>query len=178
MGALIMTRGTKRLAAHYNDEFATWLTFYKTNIGYFARNGDIDIWKDIILKIEDRRVGIGHTERGDYLTLLPKDHPAHPGLHGRWKIFLQNVLSQTNQNKLCDAIHTALGTNSAYILFDVVHGASQDVLADNSQTDEGSPISLITLVVKGRMPTVAEDGLPDLPPLDGPWPPDPYVEKE
>jgi|tagenome__1003787_1003787.scaffolds.fasta_scaffold20324031_2 hypothetical protein len=175
MGALIMTKGTKRLAAHYNDEFDTWLTFYKTNIGYFARTGDIDIWNDIVQRITDSRVGIGHTERTDKLTLLPKDHLAHPNLHLRWKKFLQNVLSQANRNKLCDAIHTALGTNAAYILFDVVHGASQDVLLDSSQSDDGSPIALITIVVKGHMPAFATDG-DDLPPLDGPWPPDPYGE--
>ncbi len=177
MGALIMTKGTKRLAAHYNDEFDTWLTFYKTNIGSFARTGDIDIWNDIVQKIKDTRTGIGHTERTDKLTLLPKDHPAHPNLLLRWQKFLQNVLTPTNQNKLCDAIHTALGSNSAYILFDVVHGASQDILFDNSQTDDGSPIAMITIVVKGHMPAVAADG-DDLPPLDGPWPPDPYAEAQ
>jgi len=173
MGALIMTRGTKRLAAHYNDEFATWLTFYKNNINLFARTGDIDIWDNIIQVVKDTRPGIGHTERPDNLTLLPKDHIAHQNLHARWKFFLKRVLTQTNQNKLADAVHTALGGNFAYVIFDVAIGTAQDVVLDTTHTDEGSPFAMITIVVPGHMAIVSVDGT-DPPPLDEPWPPAPY----
>jgi hypothetical protein len=94
MGALIMTKGTKRLAAHYNEEFDTWLNFYATSeLQKFNRNGaHIDIWDDIIQSTTDNDPD--HTKRGDKLTLLPPDHAKHAHLHGRWRYFLKKVIGQ------------------------------------------------------------------------------------
>jgi hypothetical protein len=162
MGALIMTRGTKRLAAHYNDEFDTWLQFYRkqANLDYFdrtklpaAKKGNIDIWSDLILTISDKTAG--HSARAnDKLTLLPPDHPKHPNLSKRWQLFLQNELSQTNQNLLVDHILTALQGPYVYIIFDVVPAASggqQDVTLTFG-SDDGQPIATINIVVTRAMP--------------------------
>jgi hypothetical protein len=156
MGSLIMTKGTKRLAAHYNDEFDTWLTFYKTTaLHYFNRGGgNIDIWNDIIQKVTDGTAGHSKRPPVDQLTLLPKDDLiSHAHLHARWKFFLQNVLL-TKQNDLVDAIYAALQTNCAYILFDVV--AQGPVPPPPYVTlvygnDAGSPIAKITIVVAAAM---------------------------
>jgi hypothetical protein len=166
MGALIMTRGTKRLAGHYNEEFSSWLTFYKNRINVFDRAGrSIDIWDDIIQVITDPRPGIGHTERPDNLTLLPKDNPAHPNLHRRWRVFLKNELTQDNRNKLADAIHAALGLDLAYIMFDVAPGAQQDIDYDPNRSDDGSRVAKITIIVPRPMPAFGS-GNDEFPALD------------
>lgn len=156
MGGLIMTKGTKRLAAHYNDEFDTWLTFYKTTaLHYFNRGGrNVDIWKDIIQVVTDNTPG--HSARAaPHLTLLPQDHPAHAHLHARWRFFLQNDFA-TEQNDLVDAIYAALQTNCAYILFDVAVGGAVPpppyvILAYGTDPDGVTPIAKITIVVAGAM---------------------------
>ncbi|MCA1456708.1 hypothetical protein I6F35_26415 [Bradyrhizobium sp. BRP22] len=168
MGALIITRGTRRLAGHYNEEFSSWLTFYKNRINVFDRAGrDIDVWDQIIQVVTDPRPGIGHTERADNLTLLPKDNPAHPNLHRRWRFFLKNDLTQANRNKLADAIYAALKLDIAYIVFDVVHGAQQDIDFDPNGLDEGSRFARITIIVTRAM-AAAGGGNEEFPRLDAP----------
>jgi hypothetical protein len=167
MGALIMTKGTKRLMAHYNDEFDTWIAFYRDPavLPLFNRSGDIDIWGALVQTITDLSTTNGHTERADHLTLLPKNNPKHAGLHARWKVFLQSILSQANRNLLADCIHTALTGTAVYIIFDVRVGPSQTVtlVAD---TDDNQPIARITIVVTQVMPVDATADYPDLARLD------------
>jgi hypothetical protein len=155
MGGLIMTRGTKRLVAHYNDEFDTWIDFYRsaTIINKFNRSGsDIDVWAALIATIVDPAApGNGHAAAANTPTLLPPPHPKHANLHKRWKYFLQNDLKQINRNKLADHIFTALCDPSIkYIVFDVVHGGFQDVML-NMDDDDGTPIARINLKVKDVM---------------------------
>jgi hypothetical protein len=170
MGALIMTKGTKRLAAHYNDEFDTWLTWYQdpARINVFNRNNaDIDIWNDVIQNqtLTDARPN-GHTERGDNLTLLPKDSPQHQNLHQRWRYFLQLVIGQPRQNLLADHLFAALQSNISYICFDVVLGNASDVLLA-ADVDDGQPIARITIVTTGHLRvTPHTPGGNDPPPLD------------
>jgi hypothetical protein len=166
MGALIMTKGTKRLAAHYNDEFDTWISFYRTPavLSKFQRSGNIDVWRDIIQTITD--TANGHTQRPDHLTLLPPDHVKHVNLIGRWKFFLKSVLSQANQNKLADALHKALTDPNVYIVFDVVVGKTQNV-THTSDVDDGDPIARVTIVTTGPMLKISltRNG-DDPPPID------------
>ena len=54
MGALIMTKGTKRLVAHYNEEFDTWIDFYRdaSVLPKFNRAGaNVSIWNDLVQKL-------------------------------------------------------------------------------------------------------------------------------
>jgi hypothetical protein len=152
MGALIMTKGTKRLVAHYNDEFDSWISFYRdtATLAKFKRTGNIDIWNDLVRTITDTSTTNDHTERADNLTLLPKKHKKHAHLEARWQYFLQTVLSQPNQNKLADALHRALTDANTYIVFDVRVGATQDVTLA-SDVDDGNPIARITIVTTGPM---------------------------
>jgi hypothetical protein len=159
MGVLIMTKGTKRLIAHYNDEFDTWLSFYRQagNITQFDRytygraNNNIDIWTDLVVTLTDNTAG--HSKRNDNLTLLPAiDNGKHRHLHARWKYFLQTILTQDNRNKLADYLFQALSNNSIqYILFDVVHQMSQDVFLDRG-TDDAVQFAKITICTVS-MPT-------------------------
>ena len=168
MGALIMTKGTKRLAAHYNEEFDTWIDFYRVpaTLAKFNRGGaNIDIWRDLVQTITDTSTTNDHTERTDHLTLLPKNHKKHPNLHARWKMFLQSLLSQGNQNKLADALFKALTDPNVYIVFDVRVGATQDVTLA-ADTDDNQPIARITIVVQGPMAIAATKEYADLPSLD------------
>jgi hypothetical protein len=160
-----MTKGTKRLAAHYNDEFDTWLSFYQqqANLDKFdrtklppAKKGNIDIWNDIIAAIADPNAPTnGHALAAQSNTLLPPVHPKHQNLHGRWKWFLQNDLGQTNQNKLADALFAAIkpSANNTYIIFDVVEAGAKDVILTPG-SDDGSPIARITIVTTGPMSDV------------------------
>jgi hypothetical protein len=151
MGALIMTRGTKRLIAHYNDEFDTWIGFYRNaaRINVFDRkNGNIDIWNGIVQNAAMVDAGSpqnGHARAANVPTLLPPPHPKHANLLLRWQFFLQSVLTQDNQNKLADAILGALQDNNVdYIMFDVVHKTLQDVVSV-PDTDDGDSIVKITI---------------------------------
>ena len=56
MGGLIMAKGTRRLKNHYNEEFSTWIAFYRQPdiVTIFDRgNTDISIWKDVVNYITD-----------------------------------------------------------------------------------------------------------------------------
>jgi hypothetical protein len=168
MGALIMTKGTKRLVAHYNEEFDSWISFYKdaSVLPKFNRAGaNISIWNDLVQTIKDTSTTNDHSDRADNLTLLPRKHKKHVNLEARWKYFLQSVLTQTNQNKLADVLYQALTSQVVYITFDVRVGAAQDVTLA-SDVDDGSPIARITIVVVGPMLTTAVLKGGDPPDLD------------
>jgi hypothetical protein len=164
MGALIMTKGTKRLVAHYNEEFDAWIDFYRgpTILSKFRRGGaNINIWNDLVQTIQDSSTTNDHTDRPDHLTLVPKKHRKHQNLEARWKFFLQTVLTQSSQNKLADHLHTALTGRNIYIVFDVRVGPTQDVIL-TSDVDDGDPIARITMVITGPMvaTSAAKDGYP------------------
>lgn len=145
-----MTKGTKRLVAHYNDEFDTWLQFYRGLINIFNVN-TTDVWTDIIQNaamVDAASPGNGHATAANAPTLLPPSHPKHPNLLSRWQFFLQKVLSHGNNTKLAKGIHDALNDpNVAYIVFDVVHDNNQAVNID-TDTDDGDSIVRITIRTK------------------------------
>jgi len=93
MGGLIMTKGTRRLKNHYNEEFSTWIAFYRQPdiVTIFDRgNTDISIWKDVVNYITDpNSPANGHTSDPEDPTLLPQKDPGHKHLRRRWKFFLE-----------------------------------------------------------------------------------------
>jgi hypothetical protein len=147
MGALIMTKGTKRLIAHYNDEFDTWIQFYRGLINNFNVNST-DVWTDIVQNaaiVDAASPGNGHAAAANAQTLLPPAHPKHQHLLSRWQFFLQSVLSKANNTKLAQGVHDALADNNVvYIIFDVVHDDTQDVVI-TPDTDDGDSIVRITI---------------------------------
>jgi hypothetical protein len=121
MGGLIRTKGTKKLAAHFNDEFDTYIAWWRAQqaaapAGLFNTSGgrNVDL-KAITLAVTDV-INAGHTQRGDNLVLLPDIHlhPVHQNLEARWLWFLDlanvgaGALSQANHNKIAGAIWHAL----------------------------------------------------------------------
>ena len=157
MGGLIMTKGTRRLKNHYNEEFSTWIAFYRQPdiVTIFDRgNTDISIWKDVVNYITDpNSPANGHTSDPEDPTLLPQKDPGHKHLRRRWKFFLEKILTQANQNLLADKVHAALTDkkNVVYIAFDVVQDKNQTVTLDFSK-DGTQDIANITLKVVDAMP--------------------------
>ncbi len=174
MGALIMTKGTKRLIAHYNDEFDTWLTFYRNNSAWFDRNnppagnnyvanGHIDIWG--LMNWATDAANAGHASPPNYYCLLPPDSPQHRNLLGRWQYFLQTILSLALNDKLADLICGALRSRTpyAYFLFDVVHDANHDVVGaagTDIDTADPKPIYKITIHTVAMQRAAGRTGIP------------------
>jgi hypothetical protein len=153
MGALIMTKGTKRLVAHYNDEFDTWIQFYRGHIDLFDINtyggNSIRIWDDVVQNaamVDPGSPVNGHSADTNAKTLLPPPHPKHKNLLLRWQYFLQTVLTPANNKKLAKGIHDALQDNNVkYIIFDVVHDNQQDVSAQPDTNEDGDSIFSIVI---------------------------------
>jgi hypothetical protein len=169
MGALIRTMGTKLLIAHFNDEFSTYINFYRQaqNIQFFNAGGTS--YTDLLHatnSITDTGDPI-HAPRSDHLSLLPYlAVPArgaagvqqHANLENRWKWFLTTAnvsagaLTQANHDKIAAAIYTALSGTFDSITFDAVEVAgSQDVSAAVAY-DEGSTKYMQIVLYTSAMP--------------------------
>lgn len=167
MGALIKTKGTKKLAAHFNDEFDTYMPFWRAqqaaapNALFNTAGGrNVDL-RAITLAVADATAG--HSQRGDTLVLLPNihGHPVHAHLENRWLWFLNlanvgnGALTQDNHNKIAKGIYHALtdvtsGGNPQpkwdCIIFDAVEsGVTQDVALAVHRVD-GRRVVEITLI--------------------------------
>ena len=110
---------------------------------------------------------VRHTSDPNDPTLLPPKDPKHKNLWRRWKFFLENILSQDNQNQLADSINDALtdAKKPPYILFDVRQASKQEIIV-SSFKDTGHDIPQITIHVVDAMPehpsTPGGDDPPDL----------------
>ena len=155
MGALIHTAGTKKLAAHYNDEFDTFIEFYRQAnvIGHFNRNAvDWNVWDNVIQQIKHNNSTDpsgdfpDHTDRNDGFCLIPTEKKSHKNLLIRWRIYLKKVLPVTQHNELIDAIYAVLLDNSYdYIVFDVVEDMAYAIDATDHLDADGSKYKLIVL---------------------------------
>src|SRR4051812_18375594 len=103
MGALIRTKGTKRLIAHLNEEFSTYIDFYRDNkisTQFDSSKGTYPGLIGLTLSLEDPNDEIHAARPNDDLVLLPnlpstvagggKGHgkKKHPRLEARWLWFL------------------------------------------------------------------------------------------
>jgi hypothetical protein len=155
MGALIHTSGTKKLAAHYNDEFDTFIEFYRQAniIGHFNRGGaNWNVWDNVIQQIKHNSATDpsgdfpDHTDRSDGFCLIPADKKSHQNLLTRWRIYLKKVLPAAQHNNLIDAIYNVLRDNSYdYIVFDAVEDAAYAIDATDQVDADGSKFKLIVL---------------------------------
>jgi hypothetical protein len=181
MGALIRTMGTKLLIGLFNNEFSTYIGFYRQsqNMQFFDTSSTS--YTDLLHatnSIADTGDVI-HAPRSDHLTLLPY-LPAsraggvqqHPNLESRWKWFLTTgnasagSLTQTNHNKIAVAIYTALNDSTFNsITFDAVEGfGSQDVSATVAY-DEG-PTKYMQIVLYTSAMPLGTPGSTNPPPID------------
>jgi hypothetical protein len=159
MGSLILTAGTKRLAAHYNEEFDTFIEFYRQSsvIEFFDTANSDNVWDDVITQIKDDNTTDptgafpDHTKRGDKLCLLPGDKKSHPNLLNRWRIYLKKFLPPQQHTDLLDAIYKALSDSSySYIVFDTRQSTANPpgyaIDATDHQDSDTNKYMLIVLV--------------------------------
>ena len=160
MGALIHTPGTRRLAAHYNDEFDTFIQVYRDNAAWFdtTAHGGVKLWQ-LVDNAQDAN-DPGHSDRGDGKILLPAPKSKHKNLEKRWKWYLKSFLDQATNDKLCNAIHAALikaTPGGAYvysgIVFDVVEDVAFDVKATDMTIEPGGPLYRSIVLYTKAMPS-------------------------
>jgi hypothetical protein len=197
MGGLIKTKGTKLLAGHFNDEFSTYIAWYRNKqvappgvapaytlfdaTGWPGNNVDV-------LKITDylTDTDVRHSRRSDHRTLLPdsEGHPSHTNLDMRWRWFLNlnNVpgspyaLTQANHNLIAEDIFIALNDLSYNsISFDVVEDPTGQTVVVSTHSDSVNGAAFksmqILLKVTGPIPIgplPAVAPATPLQPLDGP----------
>jgi hypothetical protein len=177
MGGLIRTKGTKKLVAHFNDEFDTWIDFYRPFAQLFdtSRAGYTNLL-NITMTIRDN--DRDHTTRGDKLTLLPDLHGnKHRNLEKRWKWFLDTAnagndgLTPANDRAIAGFIHKALTDQVngrpkySSIEFDALEHAGVQTIVQTDLDDGGVIISQIHLKTNRAMPTGPVQGN-DPPPID------------
>jgi hypothetical protein len=186
MGGLIQTKGTKLLAAHFREEFSTWIDFYRlpAHVVYF--NTAAAGWNPagtggLLYATNNIYAKAPHSLRTDIVgppaqgrSLLPFFPAAtrHPNLAKRWLWFLNtsNValgsLTVANDKAIADAIFSALG-NALYtsITFDAVETILPQQVAATPAYDDGSLYMHISLMTQQVIPAAGDVGT-DLPPLD------------
>jgi hypothetical protein len=176
MGALIKTKGTKLLAAHLNEEFSTWIAFYRGAANYFnttaagynpAGTGGLLYATSQILD------GPPHSLRNDaagplgkcLLPFFPNATP-HANLENRWLWFLNtsaaNValgsLTPANDIAIADAIHTALTGAHDSITFDAVETIVPQYVAATPAYDDGIKHMHIVLMTQMLIPLGGDVG--------------------
>jgi hypothetical protein len=161
MGGFILTAGTKLLAAHHNDEFDSYIEFYRgpNVIGFFDRGPApkeplSNIWDDIIQQVvhdnttDPQNIFEGHTDRNDGLCLLPNlNKKAHKNLLNRWRIYFKKfIFPKTQQEQLIAEIFNALQDHTIkYIVFDVAETAAYGIASARHTDSAGSDYQQITL---------------------------------
>jgi len=192
MGALIRTKGTKLLGAHFNQEFSTFIHFWRdlqtsnphdffdtTTVAGGSRNVDL---LDVTNRAKDTTKGQRHTRRTDNKCLLPdvEGHHVHKNLETRWLWFLTlgnvaaGALTQANHNKIAAGIYKGLMTPWIipgsppvpyynHITFDAVEASSLQDVAVTDHLEEGIRCVQIVLITPPMSPT-ASGTLPALDP--------------
>lgn len=174
MGSLIQTKGTKLLAAHFNEEFSTHIDFYRTAATKALFNSSSGAYTSLYnITCSLTSTDANHTRRTDGKTLLPDinpgDHRApgfrHPNLELRWLWFLQSFLLPANDKAIAAGIFAALNdTSYSSITFSCVEGVAQSVTA-TSANDGGTKYQQIVLTTQ-VMPTASP--APGVPGIDLP----------
>ena len=187
MGGLIQTKGTKLLAAHFRQEFSTWIDFYRQpgHIAYFdttavgwnplGTGGLLYATNSIYATAPHslRTEIVGPPPRGrSLLPFFPAATP-HPHLERRWLWFLNTSathvalgsLTPQNDVAIANAIHTALGGLHNSITFDAVETILSQQVAATPAYDDGTLYMHISLMTQQVIPALGDVGT-NLPPLD------------
>ncbi len=178
MGGLIQTKGTKLLAAHFNEEFSTYIDFYRlnANVSYFntgiAANNPAGT--GFLLNATNNLFdGSPHSLRNDKAgrgkCLLPyfPTGTRHANLEKRWLWFLDTSpahvtlgsLTAANDIAIANAIYMALG-NPTYdsITFDAVETTLPQQVAATPAYDDGTPYVHISLLTQQVIPRAGDAG--------------------
>ena len=169
MGTLIKTKGTKKLAAHFNEEFDTWIDWWRAlqgaNMGTLFDRGagnPADLLAITNHALAKDTTNAQHSRRTDNKCLLPDihGHPVHVHLEARWIWFLtignagNGGLQQPNHNAIADAILFGLNDQTQgnptfdCITFDAVEAGMQlqQSVAVTEHRVDGRTILEITLI--------------------------------
>jgi hypothetical protein len=162
MGGLIRTKGTKRLIAHLNDEFGTYIDFYRAISTQFdPTKASYKGLAWLTLNISDPNDKIHSPRAIDDLVLLPHlpagPKQKHKNLERRWVWFLDTTnvargsLTPANDHKIAAAIYDALRkrTGNSYfytsICFDAVEINGPQDITPSDQPDGNTTYKLIVL---------------------------------
>jgi hypothetical protein len=158
MGALVLTKGTRHLVAHFQTEFNgqrlndlrnDYIMGTTTLIRDAFANGNVDLlWLTNNIKH-------AHSPRADHKCLLPDDGSAGQAhLEARWIYFLTsakiNVLGSANHQIIRKAISTVLkDTSYGYIDFDCIDCPTQTVFppADEFDNSGANPVKYLRIVL-------------------------------
>lgn len=194
MGGLINTKGTRLLAGHFNNEFSSYIDWYRVLQNSFDAapaitppytlfdaagwpGGQVNLL-DLTLSVTD--IDPRHSRRSTHETLLPdiKGHSLHKNLEGRWKWFLTlpatspYQLSAANHNLIAQYILTALRDLSYNsISFDVHENPPAQTVTPSDLPDSvnGTAVKIMQILLQVTGPIPQGAVLPlGLPPLDGP----------
>jgi hypothetical protein len=139
MGALILTKGTRRLIGHFNKEFGS--SAAHGNIAFYRTNANIALFDQVGGTASGPPYIFGVSEALP-ANLYPPDNPAHPNLKKRWQYFLTTQLTAGNDLKLINGIYGALHDRSyASITFDAIEdttGVGQQVWITDEQSDSNT----------------------------------------
>jgi hypothetical protein len=168
MGALVLTKGTRKLIKQLNQEFNKFLTHYRndnilgttTPIAAAFANPNVDLlWLTLNIKH-------AHSPRNDKLCLLPDDATGHPHLEKRWIYFLSNhanVLTQNNHKAIRAAISNVLNDSSyGGIQFDSIDYAPQTVFLSDEFDTTGIAVVKYLRLVLGTPPMTKATADPNL----------------
>ena len=185
MGGLIQTKGTKLLAAHFREEFSTWIDFYRlpAHMAYFntaaagwnpAGTGGLLYATNSLYDTAPHSLRtdiVGPPPRGR--CLLPFFHGAtrHPNLQNRWLWFLNTSaahvalgsLTPQNDVAIADAIYAALGGAHNSITFDAVETILSQQVAATPAFDAGNLYMHILLMTHQVIPPLGDAGTNFLP---------------
>lgn len=175
MGALVLTKGTRKLIDQFTQEFShPRLDDYRSDniMGTTIPIAQAFADPSIDLLWLTRNVRHRHSPRGDNRCLLPDDTTGHPHLEARWLYFLSNnpnVLTATNHQKIRKAISGALNDRSYdSIQFDCIDCSPQTVFVSDEFDSSGLKYLRIVLGTPpmSKSPSAADPGL-DLDPQGG-----------
>ena len=169
MGALIQSRGTRRLIRHLNREFNQNIAQYRDNMVVFQDTTVNGVKSRNYLYYvcfgTSTNLGVPATNAALPST-VPPANANHQNLLKRWAFYLQTELTTQNHNRITSAIYSALSDKSCtHIEFDCVEGDFQLALsafelktpagdANDTSTDPNSKYMKIVLMTG---PTQAPD---------------------
>jgi hypothetical protein len=135
MGALIMTKGTRRLISHLNKEFGSSgahgnIAFYRANIAYFNLAAGTAVPAPYLYNVSEQ------------LNIYPPDNPNHPNLKKRWQYFLATPASglsaandQTIFTQIFDALHRPRYESITFDAIEDTNNLGQQVLYGDENAD-------------------------------------------
>jgi hypothetical protein len=135
MGGLVLTKGTRHLIKHFQQEFSGGKLNQLRRDNIDGSGTRIrDAFANPHLNLADLTDGVkhGHSRRADKRCLLPDDTTGHAHLVIRWMLFLNSVLKPDHHKTIREEILKVLDdTSYDYIDFDCIEATDQAVFVSD-----------------------------------------------